>query len=79
MIVVNRARAEVGIRDRLRAERGPRLAALDVGYMRALESGQDTTQIVAEKQALREVTEKDLSPLTLAQMASLTLDRVLEL
>ena len=41
---------------RLRAEREPLLAAQDVAFQRALESGASTTAIVAEKQRLRDVT-----------------------
>lgn len=41
---------------RLRAEREPLLYAQDVAFQRALESGADTTAIVAEKQRLRDVT-----------------------
>lgn len=45
-------------RDRMRAARAPKLAALDVDYMRALEAGdeQGKNKIVADKQALRDVT-----------------------
>jgi len=43
-------------RDNLRAERMPRLAALDVAYMKALEQAGDTAAIAAQKQALRDVT-----------------------
>ena len=44
--------------DALRAERQPLLAALDVAFVRALESGDLEAQaaIKAEKQALRDVT-----------------------
>jgi len=41
---------------RLRAERTPLLAAQDVAFQRAQESGADTTAIVAEKQRLRDIT-----------------------
>ena len=43
-------------KDNLRAERAPRMAALDVDFMRAQEAGTSTTQIAADKQALRDVT-----------------------
>lgn len=45
-------------RDKLRALRAPKLAALDVEYMRALEQGDTARQqvIAAQKQALRDVT-----------------------
>lgn len=79
MIVINRAKAEESTRGRLRIEREPRLAALDVQFVRALEAGQDTTAIATEKQALRDVTEKSLSSLTIEQLAALTLDEALSL
>lgn len=43
-------------KNRLRTDRAPILAKLDVDYMKALEQGQDTTLIVAEKQRLRDIT-----------------------
>ena len=44
--------------DQLRAERAPKLAALDVAFVRAMEQGDTAAQssIAAEKQALRDVT-----------------------
>ena len=42
--------------DRLRAERKPLMEAQDVLFQRALESGADTSAIVAEKQRLRDIT-----------------------
>jgi hypothetical protein len=41
---------------RLRAEREPLLAAQDVAFQRALETGADTSAIVAEKARLRDIT-----------------------
>ena len=41
-------------RDKVRDARTPLLAALDTDYMKALETGADTTAIVASKQALRD-------------------------
>jgi hypothetical protein len=41
---------------RLRVEREPLLAAQDIAFQRALESGADTAAIVAEKQRLRDIT-----------------------
>ena len=53
---VNLNKAKEITKKRLRAEREPLLAAQDVAYMRALEAGQDTASIVAEKQRLRDIT-----------------------
>lgn len=56
MIVIDIDKAKSITKDRLRAERSPLLAAQDVAFQRALESGSDTAAIVAEKQRLRDVT-----------------------
>ena len=55
-VSVNLDKAKAITKVRLRAEREPLLAAQDVLYMRALEQGQDTAAIVAEKQRLRDIT-----------------------
>lgn len=77
MISINRDSAETLVFQRLREEREGRLADLDVRYMRAIEAGEDTAAIVAEKQALRDITNKSLGSLTLDELASLTLDEAL--
>jgi hypothetical protein len=64
-ITVNLSKAKDITKDRLRADRAPLLQALDVQFQRALESGSDTTEIVAEKQRLRDIT-------TLANAATTT-------
>ena len=48
--------------DQLRAERAPKLAALDLAFMRAVERGDTAEQasIAAQKQALRDVTKVTL-------------------
>jgi len=43
-------------KDNLRAERKPRLEALDVQYMKALEAGTGAADIAAQKQTLRDIT-----------------------
>ena len=55
-VTVNLAKAKEITKARLRAERAPLLEAQDVLFQRALESGADTTAIVAEKQRLRDIT-----------------------
>jgi hypothetical protein len=44
-------------KENLRAERKPRLDALDVDFMQALEAGTSTTQIATDKQTLRDITD----------------------
>ena len=55
-IIVDINKAKDITKDRLRAERKPLLEAQDVLFQRALESGADTSAIVAEKQRLRNIT-----------------------
>ena len=55
-VTVNLDKAKELTKRRLRAEREPLLAAQDVAFQRALETGADTTAIVAEKQRLRDIT-----------------------
>jgi len=56
-ITINITKAKAITKDRLRVERTPLLQAQDVAFQRALESGADTTAIVAEKQRLRDITQ----------------------
>jgi hypothetical protein len=55
-IIVDINKAKDITKNRLRAERKPLLEAQDVAFQRALESGADTSAIVAEKQRLRDIT-----------------------
>lgn len=70
-ITVNFAKAVELTKARLRAERAPLLAAQDVLFQRALESGSDTTAIVAEKNRLRNITSLADSATTLEELRSL--------
>lgn len=56
MITINFDKAKQITKTRLRQERAPLLVAQDIEFQRALESGSDTTSIVAEKQRLRDIT-----------------------
>ena len=68
MITINIDKAKAITKDRLRAERTPLLQAQDVAFQRALESGADTTAIVAEKQRLRDITKLADQATTLKQL-----------
>ena len=59
MIKVNMDKAREIKKDMIRAERSPKLAALDVEFMRAVEAGDTDLQatIAAKKQALRDATD----------------------
>jgi len=56
MITVNLDKAKDITKDRLRADRKPLLEAQDILFMKAQESGANTTDIVAEKNRLRDIT-----------------------
>lgn len=79
MIVINREKAEEIVRYRLRQEREPILANLDIESIRTQESGGDISVIVDKKQALRDVTDKDLSSLSIEELASLDIESALAL
>jgi hypothetical protein len=70
-VTVNLTKAKELTKDRLRVERTPLLAAQDVAFQRALESGQDTSEIVAEKQRLRDITALADSATTLDELRAL--------
>jgi hypothetical protein len=55
-VSVNFDKAQDLTKARLRAEREPLLGAQDVAFQRALELGENTSAIVAEKQRLRDIT-----------------------
>jgi hypothetical protein len=60
-------------KERLRAERAPLLEAQDVAFQRAMETGDSTAAIVAEKKRLRDVTKLAEAPgITLEQLKALT-------
>lgn len=79
-IVVDMPAARDLHRDALRRERAALLANADVEFMRRLELGQDTSEVVAHKQALRDVpqnplielaqTPEELKALTIAVLTS---------
>ena len=71
MITINFDKAKAITKERLRAERTPLLQAQDVAFQRALESGADTTAIVAEKQRLRDITQLADQTTTLDELKSL--------
>ena len=71
MITINFDKAINITKQRLRVERAPLLQTLDVSFQRALETGADTTEIVAEKQRLRDITSLAEQATTLEELKSL--------
>ena len=70
-VEVSLAKSKEITKKRLRLEREPLLAAQDVLFQRALESGENTTAIVAEKQRLRDITALTDTATTLEELRSL--------
>jgi hypothetical protein len=56
MITINMEKARDIHRDKMRVARAPLLTTLDVAFQRALEQNANTAAVVAQKQALRDVT-----------------------
>ena len=56
MITINLDKAKDITKQRLRIERKPLLEAQDILFVKAQESGAETTAIVAEKNRLRDIT-----------------------
>lgn len=71
-VLVNLTKAKAITKTRLRQERKPLLAAQDVAFQRALESGADTAAIVAEKQRLRDITQLVDVATTLDELKAIT-------
>ena len=57
-IIIDINKAKVITKDRLREERKPLLDAQDILFNRALETSEDTSAIVAEKNRLRDITKQ---------------------
>jgi hypothetical protein len=71
-VTVNLNKAKEIVKDKLRVERTPLLQALDVQFQRALETGADTSSIVAEKQRLRDITKQADQAQTLDELKSIS-------
>jgi len=69
-ITVNITKAKDITKDRLRIERKPLLEALDVEFIKAQETGADTSAIVVQKQRLRDITNQVDSMTTVEELKS---------
>jgi hypothetical protein len=82
-VIVNMPKARDIHRATLRQERAPRLTALDVAFMRALERGDTATsqEIAAQKQTLRDIPTHPAieAAQTPEELIALTLDALLAL
>ena len=69
---VNFSKAQDITQDTLRDEREPLFVEQDIAFQRALETGADTTAIVAEKQRLRDITNQVNSMTTLDELKAVS-------
>lgn len=72
MISINIDKAKAITKDRLRSERDPLLKQLDIDFMKAIERGEDTAPIVAEKQRLRDITQEVDSLQTVEELKAIS-------
>lgn len=75
-IQVNITKAKEITKNRLRTERTPKLEALDVEFIKAQESGSDTSAIVAKKQQLRDAPSSVDNMTTVEELKAATLPDV---
>tara|TARA_R110002020_G_scaffold406898_1_gene617027 strand:- start:30 stop:284 length:255 start_codon:yes stop_codon:yes gene_type:complete len=71
MITINLNKAKELTKDRLRIDRKPLLEEQDILFMKAQESGGDTTAIVTEKNRLRDITKLADSATTTDELKAL--------
>ena len=74
MITISIPKAKDITKDRLRLDRKPLLEAQDGLFMQAQESGADTTDIVTEKQRLRDITKGVDTCTTTDQLKALSVE-----
>ena len=71
MIIVNFEKAREITKERLRRDRKPLLEEQDILFMRAVETSADKSDIVTEKQRLRDITLLADSAVTLDELKAL--------
>ena len=71
-ITVDILKAKVITKNKLREQRKPLLEAQDILFMQAQESGSDTSDIVTEKQRLRDITNQVDSITTVEELKGAT-------
>lgn len=71
-ITTNFSKAQDITKDRLRKERKSLFEEQDIKFQRALETGEDTSEIVAEKQRLRDITKLVDEAVTLDELKTIT-------
>jgi len=71
---INFTKAQSLTKDRLRRERKPLFVEQDIAFQKALETNDDTTSIVAEKQRLRDITKQVDTMTTLDELKNIKVE-----
>lgn len=71
VVTINIEKSKEIVKNRLRFDRTPLLQAQDIAFQRALENGESTAAIVAEKNRLRDITKLADDCTTLDQLRAL--------
>ena len=74
-VIVNLQKAKEITKTRLREQRKPLLEVQDVAFQRALETNQDTSEIVKEKQRLRDITKLADQATSLDELKNLKVEK----
>tara|TARA_R100000700_G_C3129489_1_gene115270 strand:+ start:480 stop:710 length:231 start_codon:yes stop_codon:yes gene_type:complete len=74
MVTIDSAKAKEIKKQSLRQQRQPLLVEQDVLYMRKLESGENTTEVVAEKQRLRDITKLVDEATSVAELKAISIE-----
>ena len=71
---INFTKSQSLTKDRLRRERKPLFVEQDIAFQKALETNDDTTSIVAEKQRLRDITKQVDTMTTLDELKNIKVE-----
>ena len=74
MVTIDLAKAKEIKKQSLRQQRQPLLEEQDVLFMRAQEAGTDTTQVVAEKIRLRDITQLCDTATSVAELKAISIE-----
>jgi len=75
VVNINMEKAKEITKNRLRIERTPLLAAQDIEFQKALETGADVSEIISEKQRLRNITNLADSANSLDELRSISVKK----
>ena len=75
MVTIDLDKAKDIKKQSLRQQRQPLLEEQDVLYMRKMESGENTTEVVVEKQRLRDITKLVDEATSVAELKAISIEK----